>query len=105
MKTFITITSPVFSELVVILREENIAYLQCEVVMFKILRKMSGIRPFKLVFLLEVSDPSQQKARQETEKALDFLAARGVIDFLDSPPIIRTTRFRQLRRRFYPPRA
>ena len=105
MKAFATIVSPVFSELVVILREENVAYLHREVVMFKTLRKMSGIRPFKLVFLLGVLDTSQREVQQEMEKALDFLAARGDIDFLDSPPIIRTTRFRQLRRNFYPPRA
>ena len=97
MEVFSTITSPVFSELVVILRDSDIAHLHCEVPMFEALRKMNEVKPFKLVFLLEVLDSLQWRAQREMEEALDFLTTRGLVDFLDSPPVIRRTRFRQVR--------
>lgn len=97
MDVFSTITSTVFSEIVVILKDENIAHLHQEVTMFETLRGMNKEKPFNLVFLLEVPDSRQWEAQDELEGVLDFVAARGHFDFLNSPPTIRSTRFRQVR--------
>ena len=85
---FSTITSPVFSELVVVLEIDTMACLSKAVTFFETLRVMNEVRPFRLVFLLEVSD-FFQGARWELEKDLDLLAAKGSLNFLDSLPTIR----------------
>ena len=90
LEVFSTITSPVFSELVIVLTGEHSSYLPQEVSVFETLRTMAQVRPFKLVFLLEVSDPLQREAQQELVGALDSVTARGLLDFLDSSPSIRT---------------
>ena len=59
------------------------------VALFGELRRMSEVRRFKLVFLLEA--PDHRKARQELVEVLELVTARGFLDFLDSPPTIRTT--------------
>lgn len=56
---------------------------------------MRKVRPFKLVFLLEVPGSHQGEGRRELAEALDTVNASGLVDFLDSPPIIRTTRLRR----------
>lgn len=86
MGTFSTITSPVFSELVVVLWEHGIASLPSDVVLFETLRIMNEIKPFKLVFLVEVVGLYQEEERRELTKALDSVMGRGLLDFLDSPP-------------------
>ena len=86
MGVFSTITSPVFSELVIALRHHE-TDLSHGVTFLKALQRMNGIRPFKLVFLLEVSD--FQEGRRELTRALDSVTVRGLLDFLDSPPTIR----------------
>jgi len=48
-----------------------------------------GVRPFKLVFLLEVPRTSRVEARRELVGALDWVVAEGLLDFLESPPTIR----------------
>jgi hypothetical protein len=88
MEIFSTITSPVFSELVIVIGGHAMSYLRSEILLFETLRTMNQIRPFKLVFLL-VTDLSQEEARWGLEEALDSVAARGLLEFLDSPPIIR----------------
>ena len=85
---FSTITFPVFSELVVVLEIDTMACLSKAVTFFETLRVMNEVRPFRLVFLLEVSD-FFQGARWELEKDLDLLAAKGSLNFLDSLPTIR----------------
>jgi len=85
VEVFSTITSPVFSEVVVVLEGRGV-WLPREVELFKILRTMSKIRPFKLVFLLE--DPSSHPG--ELMRILDSENTSGFLDFLDSPPTIRT---------------
>ena len=90
MDIFSTITSPTFSELVIVHTGYAMDHLPREVALFETLRKMNEVRRFKLVFLLEVEefwDP-----RRELSKALDSVAAKGLLDFLDSPPTIRTVR-------------
>ena len=97
MEVFSTITSPVFSELVVVLKDDGIAYLPHEAMLFQTLRKMHGVRPFKLVFLFEglcyVKWGRQRQlaeARQELKRALDYVISKGFLDFLNSPPTICT---------------
>ena len=85
-KLFSTITSPVFSELIIaIVRYET--HLPWAGTLFRELRAVNEVRPFKLVFLLEMSD--SWEAQQELMEALDSAATKALLDFLDSPPTIR----------------
>ena len=94
MEVFLTITSPVFSELVILTWDDTAARLTPEVKFFETLHAMNKVRPFKLVFLLMSSDRSSGEARRQLVEALDLVAARGLFDFFDSPPTIRCGRFR-----------
>ena len=93
MNTFSTITSPVFSELVIITGDKAVTYLPSEARFLEALRTMRGVRPFKLVFLLMALDETREEQRQKLEGTLDAAIARGLFDFLDSPPTIRSPRF------------
>jgi hypothetical protein len=95
MRIFSTITSPVFSELVIIIKSDGVARLPLEVELFETLRTMNGVRPFKLVFLLADPDFSQEETRQELAGALDSVTARGLLDFLGSPPTFRSQRIHE----------
>ena len=89
MDIFSTITSHVFSELVIVHTGAPMTHLLQDIALFETLRMMNVARPFELVFSLEVSDSYQGKARRELAEALDSVTARGFLDFLDSPPTIR----------------
>lgn len=89
MKLFSSITSPVLSELVIVLLSISVARLHHEIALFRVLREMSEVRRFKLVFLLEPWDFSQGEVLRNLERALDLVSAKGLLDFLDSPPTIR----------------
>ena len=96
MEVFSTITSPVFSELVIILVGDEIICLPREAMMFQTLRKMYEVRPFKLVFSFEGPPPVPREGRsvpagvrRKLEKTLESVATKGFLDFLDSPPTIR----------------
>ena len=84
-----TITSPVFTELVLDIRVDDIVYLPSEVGLFEMLREVNEVRPLKLVFLLEVPHSPKGEARRELARALDWVATEGLLDFLGSPPTIR----------------
>ena len=86
MEVFSTITSAAFSELVIALGRHETG-LPCGLAFFEALRMMNVVRPFKLVFLLEVS--CFLESRWELKEALVSVTARGLLDFLDSPPTIR----------------
>jgi len=88
MEVFSTITSPVFSELVIVLAGSDMVYFRWKDT-FRTLRMMNEIKPFKLVFSLEVPDFSWEEARQKLARALDSVTAEGLLDFLGSPPTIR----------------
>ena len=90
MDVFSTITSPAFSELVVVLSGDAMAGLPMEVALLETLRKMNEIRPFELVFLLEVPQRNQEEARQKLAEVLDSVTAKFSFDFLGSPPTTRT---------------
>ena len=92
MEVFSTITSPVFSELVIVIGAGSVSDSRPAVELFEALRTMSQIRPFKLVFLIVDPDVFQEESRREWERDLYSMAARRLLDFLDSPPIIRTVR-------------
>jgi len=89
MEVFSTIASPVFSELVIVLRIREISGLPSDVTLFEALRTMKEIRSFKLVFLLDVPSRSYEGGRRGLAGALDLVNAEGLLDFLDSPPTIR----------------
>ena len=96
-EVFSTITSPVFSELVIVLTG-RVACLRQEVELFNTLRAMNKIRPFELVFSLEAPSFSQLEARRTLEEVLELATANGLLDFLDSPPsiIVARSRFYEL---------
>ena len=93
MGVFSTITSTVFSELVIVLLDDAITYLHEDLVLFETLGKMKQVRPFNLVFDLicspTVSEFSLGEMRRTLRGALDLVAAKGLLSFLDSPPTIR----------------
>jgi len=89
MGVFSTITSPVFSELVIVIGGHVVTFLPRDAALFETLRKMNEIRPFKLVFLPDAPEYRQEKVRRELAEALDSVAAEGLLDFLDSPPTVR----------------
>jgi hypothetical protein len=88
MDIFSTIASPVFSELALILGNDAIAYLTSDVMLFKTLRMMNEVKPFKLVFLLVAPNRLQGEARQKLTEAVGLVTAKGFLNFLDSPPTI-----------------
>ena len=88
MEVFSTITSPVFSELVIVLWGHEIAYLPSDVALFETLRTINGVRPFELVFMIEGFGLYQEETRKELEGVLDSVTAEGLLDFLGSPPNI-----------------
>ena len=94
MEAFSTITSPGFSELVFILASDETPDILSDVAFFKTLRMLSEIRPFKLVFSLVVLSRSHR--RRNLVKALRSVAAKGSLDFLDSPLAIRKADFAEL---------
>ena len=85
-EVFPTITSPVFSEFVIVLTGNMVAYLPQQVSLFGTLRTVNEIRPFKLAFLLDVSEG---EVLRKLVGELDLVATNGFLDFLDSPPTIR----------------
>ena len=88
MEMFSTITSPVFSELVIVLEANKVWKLSSDIALFQTLREMNEIKRFKLVFLLEILKQSQEE-QSILEKTLKWATGNGLLDFLDSPPTIR----------------
>ena len=87
---FSTITSSVFSELVIVIGSSG-ASLPQNVTLFETLRKMHDVRPFKLVFLLELlEDWDRWNTRRRLAENLNLVTGNGLVDFLESPPTIRT---------------
>ena len=86
METFSTITSPAFSELVLVLRNDETTHLPSDVTLFKTLRTMMELRTFKLVFLLATPNQLRGEARRKLAEALDLVRAKGLLD--SSPPCL-----------------
>jgi hypothetical protein len=89
MEAFLTITSVVFSELVLVIWYDQFTTLPSDVTFFKTLRMMNEVRPFRLVFSLQVHSPPASEGRLRLERAIDSLAEKGLLDFLNSPTTIR----------------
>ena len=92
MKVFSTITSPVFSELVIVLTG-HVDFSRWTVKLSGALRIINKVKRIKLVFSLEAPSPSQWET-QQLEEFLESMTAGGFLDFLDSPPSIRIPRCR-----------
>lgn len=88
MEIFSTITSPVFSELVVVLEDDAMNYPSKQVMLFETLRMMNEVRPFKLTFLLDIWDYRHEEARQGLAEVLALATPKGPLDFLNTPPAI-----------------
>ena len=84
-----------FSDLVIIVQAGGIARLPSEVELLETLRAMSRVRPFKLVFMLVAPESFREETRRRLAEALDSVNARGLLDFLRSPPTIRSQRIRK----------
>ena len=91
MEVFSTITSSMFSELVIVVKDVETSDISSDVTFFGALRMMKEVRPFKLVFSFDSLFPSihDEEERQRLAEGLDLVNAKGLLDFLDSPPIIR----------------
>ena len=94
MQIFSTIASPVFSELVIFIGPGAVTDSPWGDPFFETLRTMNGVRSFKLVFFLVAPDLLREEARRKLEGAIDSVTARGLLDFLDSPPTIYNKRIR-----------
>ena len=93
MGVFSTIASPVFSELVIIIENDVDSSSASQAGLFETLHALSGVRPFKLVFLLVGLEPFLGEVRRKFADILDSVTARGLLDFLNSPPTIRSEQY------------
>lgn len=89
MKVFSTITSPVFSELVLVIWYDQFTSLPLDVTFFETLRMMNEVRSFRLVFLLQVHSPPARDGRLRLERTVESLTEKGLLDFLTSPATVR----------------
>ena len=90
-ETFSTITSPVFSELVIILGYDPMPSLPPGILLGEGLRELNKIRPFEWVFLCvdphwDIRDPGEVLASSTV------FGTRGSLSFLGSPPTVRISR-------------
>jgi hypothetical protein len=97
MDVFSTITSPVFSELVILLGRNTIAHLGPDVALFETLCAMNEVRPFKLVFSLVGPNEPLGEVQRKLAEAIESVAMMGLLDFLGSPPTIRAAGLSNLR--------
>ena len=91
MEIFSTVTSPVFSELVIVLRSDQFLRLLLDSTSFEALRMVHRVRSFKLVFLLYIYHLPHERQRV-FERALETASAGGLLNFLDSPPVVRSAK-------------
>jgi len=93
METFSSITSLVFSKLVMVVRHERFSHLLSDTPSFDILHTMRKVRPFALVFFIHVFGHLSMEGERTLDETLESAVSKGLFDFLDSPPIAR---FRQI---------
>jgi len=92
---FSTITSPVFSELVIVLGGDLKDHLPPGILLGEELRELNKIRPFKLVFLFGghhwgIGDPRGTLASSVASET----RTGGYLGFLGSPPTVRISQSR-----------
>ena len=84
-----TITSPVFSDIVIVVQGRIIQNPRSfRHVLFKMMRDLYEVKPFRLVFCLEVWDGDREDAIKRLKEYIDGEAAKGVLEFLPCPPLI-----------------
>ena len=84
-----TITSPMFSDVVIVLQESTIHDTRfMQHILFDIARGMHEVKPFCLVFCLEVWEGNREYVTGELKRYTDADAAKGGLDFLPCPPAI-----------------
>ena len=88
MQNFSTLTSPVFAELVIICWYDQFIHFLLDATSIETLRVMGTVRPFRLVFLLNVFDNLSKEVGQTLDSALRLDVTKGLFDFLDFPPVI-----------------
>ena len=84
-----TITSSVFSEVVIILGDGVIHHTDFfQQVLFRVVRGMYEVKPFRLVFCLEIWDGDREDNTERLRRYIDAEAAKGGLNFLPCSPII-----------------
>lgn len=81
-----TITSPVFSEIVVVFTEEDAHWPPQGIT--DVLREMYGIQKFRVVFCLETLEALRTSNLRALTLATQREVASGSFDFLPCPPLI-----------------
>lgn len=90
-EVFSTITSPVFSKLVIVLEGGLVAYSDPRILLREGLRELNRVRPFKLTFMFE----GYMYPRPTLAGSVAFETRKGGrLDFLDSPLTVGTPRSR-----------
>lgn len=92
VQIYSTLISPVFSELVILSWYDQFIRFRSDATSLETLRMMSTLRPFKLVILFRALHPPSREETQALDNTLGSAIAKGLFDFLDSPPIIRFER-------------
>ena len=84
-----TITSSVFSDLVIVLEERTTRYADFfQHALFTLVRRVYEARPFRLVFSLETRHDDREHTVGMLKKYIDAEAAAGGLNFLPCPPVI-----------------
>lgn len=78
-----------FYELIFVIWYDQFSYVLSDAALPEALRMMSIVRPFELVFLLQLPHPPSTKERRGFESVLETFIAKGLLDFLGSSPTIR----------------
>jgi len=84
-----TITSPVFSDVVIVLEDgaiDNPWFSRYR--LFHAVRSVHEVKPFRLVFCLEVWEGSLEYTVGRLKRYINAEAAEGGLDFLPRPPVI-----------------
>lgn len=84
-----TIRSPVFSDLVIVLEDRTTHDTRFfQHTLFGVVRCMYEVRPFRLVFCLEIWDGDQEDTARMLKRYIDAEVAEGGLEFLPCPPLI-----------------
>ena len=84
-----TITSPVFSDVVIVLQEGTFyEIISTEYILLNVVRGAYEVKPFHLVFRLEIWEGDRMYVSRELRRYLTAERARGGLDFLHRPPVI-----------------
>ena len=84
-----TITSSVFSDVVIVLQEAT-GYDMCSIedILAYVVRHAYRVKPFRLVFRLEVWEGNRNYVSGELRRYIDEETTKGRLDFLHCPPVI-----------------